>query len=125
MGRAPKGMSWKAKLKAAIDTTIPQAKILTIFCGFLQDALRGQEGQHVSFRALRTGTVHSCKTPGEAYTEEAITERIKGRFVEREVKENRQNFRCGLILENSIKAQQSAGYEKWAKLNNLKQAARR
>ena len=27
-------------------------------------------------------------------------------------------------LENSIKAQQSAGYEKWAKLHNLKQAAR-
>ena len=33
---------------------------------------------------------------------------------------------CGLSidLENSIKAQQSAGYEKWAKLHNLKQAAR-
>ena len=27
-------------------------------------------------------------------------------------------------LENSIKAQQSAGYEKWVKLHNLKQAAR-
>ena len=27
-------------------------------------------------------------------------------------------------MENSIKAQQSAGYEKWAKLHNLKQAAR-
>ena len=27
-------------------------------------------------------------------------------------------------LENSIKAQQSAGYAKWAKVHNLKQAAR-
>lgn len=27
-------------------------------------------------------------------------------------------------MENSIKAQQSAGYEKWAKLHNLKQAAK-
>ena len=30
---------------------------------------------------------------------------------------------CGIALEDSIKAQQSAGYARWAKLHNLKQAA--
>ena len=64
-----------------------------------------------------------CKTLGEAYTEEAITERIKGRFVERKPKETRR-ISLRIDLENSIKAQQSAGYKKWAKLHNLKQAAR-
>ena len=44
----------------------------------------------------------------------AITERIKGRFVERKPKENRK-ISLRIDLENSIKAQQSAGYEKWAK----------
>ena len=79
--------------------------------------------KYVSFRAPGQGRFTRCKTLGEAYTEEAITERIKGRFVERKPKENRK-ISLRIDLENSIKAQQSAGYEKWAKLHNLKQAAR-
>ena len=43
--------------------------------------------------------------------------------MERKPKENRK-ISLRIDLENSIKAQQSAGYEKWAKLHNLKQAAR-
>lgn len=35
----------------------------------------------------------------------------------------RKGISLRIDLENSIKAQQSAGYEKWAKLHNLKQAA--
>ena len=82
-----------------------------------------KRGKYVSFRAPGQGRFIRCKTLGEAYTEEAITERIKGRFVERKPKENRK-ISLRIDLENSIKAQQSAGYEKWAKLHNLKQAAR-
>ena len=79
--------------------------------------------KYVSFRAPGQERFTRCKTLGEAYTEEAIIERIKGRFVERKPKENRK-ISLRIDLENSIKAQQSAGYEKWAKLHNLKQAAR-
>ena len=82
-----------------------------------------KRGKYVSFREPGQGRFTRCKTLGEAYTEEAITERIKGRFVERRPKENRK-ISLRIDLENSIKAQQSAGYEKWAKLHNLKQAAR-
>ena len=77
----------------------------------------------MSFRAPGQERFTRCKTLGEAYTEEAIIERIKGRFAERKPKENRK-ISLRIDLENSIKAQQSAGYEKWAKLHNLKQAAR-
>ena len=41
----------------------------------------------MSFRAPGQERFTRCKTLGEAYTEEAITERIKGRFVERKPKE--------------------------------------
>ena len=82
-----------------------------------------KRGKYVSFRAPGQGRFTRCKTLGEAYTEEAITERIKGRIVERKPKENRK-ISLRIDLENSIKVQQSAGYEKWAKLHNLKQAAR-
>ena len=119
-----KGTSWKAKLKAAIDAALPQAKDFDDFLRLLQEqGYEVKRGKYVSFRALGQGRFTRCKTLGEAYTEEAITERIKGRFAERKPKETRK-ISLRIDLENSIKAQQSAGYEKWAKLHNLKQAAR-
>ena len=119
-----KGTSWKAKLKAAIDAAIPQAKDFDDFLRLLQEqGYEAKRGKYVSFRAPGQERFTRCKTLGEAYTEEAITERIKGRSVERKPKENHK-ISLRIDLENSIKAQQSAGYEKWAKLHNLKQAAR-
>ena len=119
-----KGTSWKAKLKAAIDAAIPQAKDFDDFLRLLQEqGYEVKRGKYVSFRAPGQGRFTRCKPLVEADTEEAITERIKGRFVERKPKENRK-ISLRIDLENSIKAQQSAGYEKWAKLHNLKQAAR-
>ena len=119
-----KGTSWKAKLKAAIDAVIPQAKDFDDFLRLLQEqSYEVKRGKYVSFRAPGQERFTRCKTLGETYTDEAITERIKGRFVEQKPKENRK-ISLRIDLENSIKAQQSAGYEKWAKLHNLKQAAR-
>ena len=119
-----KGASWKAKLKAAIDAAIPQAKDFDDFLRLLQEqGYKVKRGKYVSFRAPGQERFTRCKTLGETYTEEAIIERIKGRFVERKPKETRK-ISLRIDLENSIKAQQSAGYEKWAKLHNLKQAAR-
>ena len=115
-----KGTSWKAKLKAAIDAVIPQAKDFDDFLRLLQEqGYEVKRGKYISFRAPGQERFTRCKTLGETYTEEAIIERIKVRFVERT-----RRISLRIDLENSIKAQQSAGYEKWAKLHNLKQAAR-
>lgn len=65
-----------------------------------------------------------CKTLGENYTEEAITRRIKGLAVDRGPNRQRKGITLRIDLENNIKAQQSAGYARWAKLENLKQAAK-
>ena len=119
-----KGTSWKAKLKAAIDAAIPQAKDFDDFLRLMQ--AQGYEikpGKFISFRAPGQERFTRCKTLGEAYTEEAIKERIKGRVITRVPKE-RKGISLRIDLENNIKAQQSAEYEKWAKLHNLKQAAR-
>ena len=118
-----KGTSWKAKLKAAIDAAIPQAKDFDDFLRLMQ--AQGYEikpGKFISFRAPGKERFTRCKTLGEAYTEEAIKERIKGRVITRAPQE-RKGISLRIDLENSIKTQRSAGYEKWAKLHNLKQAA--
>ena len=119
-----KGTSWKAKLKAAIDAAIPQAKDFDDFLRLIQ--AQGYEikpGKFISFRAPGQERFTRCKTLGEAYTEEDIKERIKDRVITRAPKE-RKGISLRIDLENNIKAQQSAGYEKWAKLHNLKQAAK-
>ena len=119
-----KGTSYKQKLKIAIDRLIPISKDLDDLLRRLEaEGYEIKRGKYISFRAPGQERFTRAKTLGEAYTEEAITERIKGRFVERKPKENRK-ISLRIDLENSIKAQQSAGYEKWAKLHNLKQAAR-
>ena len=61
---------------------------------------------------------------GEAYTEEAIAERIKGKVILKTPKPERSGVSLLIDIETCIKAQQSAGYERWAKIENLKRAAR-
>ena len=121
-----KGKSRKARLKIAIDAAIPQAKDFDDFLRLMQ--AQGYEikpGKFVSFRAPGQERFTRCKTLGENYTEEAITRRIKGLAVDRGPKRKAtKEITLRIDLENSIKAQQSAGYVRWAKVHNLKQAAR-
>ena len=126
-----KGKSWKAKLKIAIDAAIPQAKD---FDGFLRlmeaQGYEVKQGKFISFRALADGLrpgqerFTRCKTLGEDYTEERIAQRIKGIAIDRGPRRRSTGeISLRIALEDSIKAQQSAGYARWAKLHNLKQAA--
>ena len=121
-----KGKSWKAKLKTAIDAAIPQARD---FDGFLRlmeaQGYEIKRGKYISFRAPGQERFTRCKTLGEDYTEEAITRRIKGLAVDRGPKRKAEKgISLRIELENNIKAQQSVGYARWAKVHNLKQAAK-
>ena len=105
-----KEKSAKAKLKIAVDTLIPQ---VNSFEELLSCLVPGQE----RFTRL--------KTIGADYTEDAIKERIKGKRT-RAAKVPQADRGVSLLIdiENSIKAAQSQGYEQWAKIHNLKQAAK-
>lgn len=121
-----KGKSWKAKLKNAIDAAIPQAKDFNGFLRLMEaQGYEIKHGKFISFRAPGQERFTRCKTLGEDYSEEAITRRIKGLAVDRGPKRKAENgISLRIDLENNIKAQQSAGYARWAKLHNLKQAAK-
>ena len=66
------------------------------------------------------------KTLGADYTEEAIRERIEGKRARaaKAPRADRGGVSLLIDIENSIKAAQSKGYEHWAKIHNLKQAAK-
>lgn len=120
------GTSYKAKLKIAIDTLIPQVKDFEELIKRLQETgYEVKSGKYISFRANGQERFTRCKTLGAAYAEEAIKERIKGVYIAKaKPLRDDKGIRLVVDIENSIKAQQSVGYERWAKLHNLKQAAK-
>lgn len=65
------------------------------------------------------------KTLGIDYTEESVTARIAGRpRPSRQPKRDDKRINLLIDIQNNIKAQESAGFAHWAKINNLKQAAK-
>ena len=120
------GTSYKGKLKIAVDALIPQVSDFEELLSKLQAA--GYEikpGKYISCRAPGQERFTRLKTLGADYTEEAIRERIEGRRT-RTAKAPKTERGVSLLIdiENSIKAAQSRGYEQWAKIHNLKQAAK-
>ena len=77
-----KGTSWKAKLKAAIDAAIPQAKDFDDFLRLLQEqSYEVMRGKYVSFRAPGQERFTRCKTLGEAYTESINVENNSAHYL--------------------------------------------
>ncbi len=120
------GTSWKGKLKISVDGLIPQVSSFEELLSRLQGlGYEIKPGKYVSCRAPGQERFTRLKTLGADYTEEAIRERIEGRRT-RTAKAPKAERSVSLLIdiENSIKAAQSRGYEQWAKIHNLKQAAK-
>ena len=121
---AKQGTSWKQKLRFAIDKNIKFAKDFDDFIRLMQKSgYEIKQGKYISFRAEGQERFTRAKTIGENYTEERIRERISG-GVGRKISTERKGISLIIDIQNSIKAQQSKGYEHWAKVNNLKEAAK-
>ncbi len=120
------GTSYKAKLKAAIDRLIPaSADFEDLLLRLQREGYEIKRGKYVSCRASDQERFTRMKTLGVDYTEEAITARIVGRSrPSRQPKQRDGKISLLIDIQNNIRAQQSAGFAHWAKLNNLKQAAK-
>ena len=121
---AKQGTSWKQKLRFAIDKNIMLAKDFDDFLRLMQESrYEVKLGKYISFRAEGQERFTRAKTIGDNYTEERIKERIVGKHG-RILPTERKGISLIIDIQNSIKAQQSKGFEHWAKVNNLKQAAK-
>ena len=123
---AQAGTSYKAKLKAAIDRLIPvSADFEDLLLRLQREGYEIKRGKYVSCRADHQERFTRMKTLGVDYTEDAITSRIAGRSrPSRQPKQRDGKINLLIDIQNNIKAQGNAGFAHWAKLNNLKQAAR-
>ena len=123
---AQNGTSYKVKLKAAIDRLIPAVADFEDLLRRLQrDGYEIKRGKYVSAKAPGQDRFTRLKTLGVDYTEEALAARIAGRSrPSRQPKQQNGKISLLIDIQNNIKAQQSTGFTHWAKLNNLKQAAK-
>ena len=123
---AQNGASYKAKLKAAIDRLIPtSADFENLLRRLQREGYEIKRGKYISCRTPGRERFTRLKTLGVDYTEEALAARIAGRSrPSHQPKQRNGKISLLIDIQNNIKAQQSAGFTHWAKLNNLKQAAK-
>ena len=122
---AQNGTSYKAKLKAAIDRLIPKSSSLEDLLARLQrEGYEIKRGKYISARVPNQERFTRLKTLGADYTEEAVAARIAG-GPRPSRKPRQRNGKVSLLIDiqNNIKAQQSAGYQRWATIENLKRIA--
>ena len=122
---AQNGTSYKAKLKAAIDRLLPACSDLEELLRRLQrEGYEIKRGKYISARAPNQERFTRLKTLGVDYTEEALAARIAGRSrPSHQPKQRNGKISLLIDIQNNIKAQQSAGYRRWATIENLKRIA--
>lgn len=115
------GTSYKAKLKAAIDRLIPaSADFEDLLRRLQQEGYEIKRGKYVSCRASDQERFTRMKTLGVDYTEDAITARIAGGpRPSRQPKQRDDRIRLLYDLQSK-----QGGLQHWAKLQNLKLAAK-
>ena len=122
---AQNGTSYKEKLKAAIDRLLPACSNLEELLRRLQrEGYEIKRGKYISARAPDQERFTRLKTLGVDYTEEALAARIAGRSrPSHQPKQRNGKISLLIDIQNNIKAQQSAGYRRWATIENLKRIA--
>ena len=124
-----KPITHSQKLRNTIDEIL--SKKSTDFDAFLlqmeQAGYSIKQGKYVAFKGKDQKKFTRLRSLGEGYTEEEIKAIICGEkpFVDRKkVKENSQSHINLLVdIQANLQAGKGAGYERWAKIFNLKQMA--
>ena len=120
------GTSYKAKLKTVIDRLIPQVSDFEELLKRLEaEGYEIKRGKYISCKATGQERFTRLKTLGVDYTEEAVSSRIAGGLrPSKQLKLGSQKISLLIDIQNNLKAQESGGFAHWAKINNLKEAAR-
>lgn len=122
------GTSWKAKLKKAIDESLPGCTSFEQFLVRMEQAgYEVKRGKHISFRAPDQKRFTRAKTLGAGYSqaelEAKITEYRAAILSKKKLPKNTRDVNFLINLQKIIDEGKGPGYERWAKLFNLKSLA--
>lgn len=118
-----KGTSYKANLRQMIDRVILESRSFEEFLSKMRS-----EGYEVSthgllkFRATGQERFTRSRTLGTEYSEESLREKIYGKI--KVPVPDRKKVNLLIDIQNKLAAGKGKGYEYWAKVFNLKEAAR-
>ena len=125
-----KGQSWKGTLQETIDRLLPDSRDFDDFLARMRtEGYEVKVGKNLSFRAIDQERFTRSKAIGADYTLETLKERItrNGRHVEKSALSapSAQGQKVNKMVDAEAKRLEGKGigYEKWAKLFNLKEAA--
>ena len=121
-----RGTSWKAKLRVAVDKAIWTSINYEEFLQKMQLAgYEVRQGKHLSFRAPEQKNFTYMKSLGSYYTEENVRIHLaKNRSKVKTPKHLSREARLYINISTYVTTGNREGFEHWAKLNNLKEAAR-
>ena len=121
-----RGTSWKAKLRVSIDKAICSSINYEEFLQKMQ--LAGYEirqGKNLSFRAPEQKNFTYMKSLGSYYTEENVRFRLeKNRYKTKTPKHLSRESRLYINISTYVTTGNREGFERWAQLHNLKEAAK-
>ena len=124
------GTSWKSKLRETIDAMLPSAKDFDDLLERMRQAgYEIKRGKYISFRAPGQDRFTRSKTLGTDYTEAALAARLSGKQKSTASQKKARrvlaaNINLLIDIQAKIDAGKGPGYERWAKIFNIKQAAK-
>ena len=118
--------SHRDKLSADIDRAIQTANNPEEFLRIMRNMRYEIKPENLAFLHKDWKKYIRAASLGDDYSIENIKERIitKRPAIPRKLLKNNLNISLLIDIRNSIKAQESRGYEHWAKINNLQQASK-
>ena len=121
-----RGTSWKAKLRVAVDKAIWTSINYEEFLQKMQLAgYEVRQGKHLSFRAPEQKNFTYMKSLGSYYSEENVRIRLsKNRNKVKAPRHLSREARLYINISTYVTTGNREGFERWAKLSNLKEAAR-
>ena len=123
------GTSFKEQLRQIIDRLLPECRDYEDFLARMRvEGYEIKEGKNLSFRAPGQVRFTRSNRLGDNYTKEALQQRFtlrRGRSAATKTPSVRTGRKINMLIDIQAKlaAGKGAGYERWAKTFNLKEAA--
>lgn len=128
LGDGNKPLSFQNQIRQAIDAALDQHP--STFEDFLKILEASgvevtRRGKSINFRVPGQKKPTRCNTLKGDYTEQAIRERIAGTYISSvQPKWSNSSVRMLIDIDAAMRAGKGAGYERWAKVFNVKQLAK-
>lgn len=125
-----KPLSWQEKLRQTIDAVMAQkpADFDAILKLMAENGYEVKQGQHLAFKANGQQKFTRLRSLGEGYSEDELKSAILGKNVhtpkaKKPYRKNPDKINLLVNIQAKLQAGKGPGYERWAKVFNLKQMA--